>query len=190
MLIKCRRGPKKLLHVGCGSLRKQHLPEVFHADEWIEVRFDIDPGVLPDIIGSITQMDAVASESVDGVYASQILEHLFAHEVPLALQECQRVLRPGGFALMSVPNLQYVAEHLAKGGQLEEAMYVSPAGPIAPLDILYGLRRSIGQGNHFMAHKTGFTAQSLTQRFADAGFTEIDVRVAQWNLFVLAYRAN
>ena len=81
MIIKARPGPKKLLHVGCGP--KHPLPAFLTGDEWQEIRLDIDPNVKPDIIASITHMAAVDNASVDGVYSSHNLEHLFAHEVPI-----------------------------------------------------------------------------------------------------------
>lgn len=40
-------------------------------------------------------------QAVDGVICTAVLEHL--EEPGLALQECQRVLRPGGVAILSVP---------------------------------------------------------------------------------------
>ena len=57
--------------------------------------------------------------------------------------------------------------------KLTEAAYNSPAGPITPLDILYGHRQSISQGNEYMAHKTGFTKKSISNSLVEAGFQGI-----------------
>ena len=54
--------------------------------------------------------------------------------------------------------------------KLLQPAYQSPAGPIAPLDILYGHRPALARGNLFMAHRTGFTLNSLMQTFNAAGF--------------------
>ncbi|QCQ21343.1 hypothetical protein [Desulfoglaeba alkanexedens] len=54
-----------------------------------------------------------------------------------------------------------------------ETAYQSPAGPIAPIDMIYGHRASIARGNHFMAHKCGFTMDSLVQSFKQAGFETV-----------------
>lgn len=43
---------RHLLHVGCGQLDIQHLPNFFHVGEWIETRYDIDQSVNPVIIQS------------------------------------------------------------------------------------------------------------------------------------------
>ena len=49
-------GPSRcVLHVGCGGADPAKLPEAFFpAVAWREIRLDIDPGVAPDIIASIT----------------------------------------------------------------------------------------------------------------------------------------
>lgn len=166
---------RSLLHVGCGVADPRKLPPAFFAPgEWHEVRLDIDPGVAPDILGSITDMAAVATASFDAVWSAHNLEHLFAHEVPLALREFRRVLRSGGFALITLPDLQRVAELVAQD-RLTEPAYVSPAGPIAPLDMLYGHGAAIAQGNLFMAHRTGFTARSLEAALVAARFDSVRV---------------
>ena len=84
-----------------------------------------------------------------------------------------RVLKPGGVALLTMPDIQEVARHVAQGN-LDQTLYVSPAGPICAIDILFGHRGYIARGNHFnRAHKTGFTLQSLGQKLQEAGFAEV-----------------
>lgn len=166
---------RSLLHVGCGVADPRKLPPAFFAPgEWREVRLDLDPGVAPDILASITDMTAVGTATFDAVWSAHNLEHLFAHEVPLALREFRRVLRPGGFALITLPDLQRVAELVAQD-RLAEPAYLSPAGPIAPLDMLYGHGAAIAAGNHFMAHRTGFTARSLEAALVAARFDSVRV---------------
>jgi SAM-dependent methyltransferase len=166
---------RTVLHVGCGMPDPAKLPPAFFAEgEWREVRLDIDAGVAPDIVASITDMAAVPSASVDAVWSAHNLEHLFAHEVPAALAEFRRVLRPGGFALVTVPDLQRAAELIAQD-RLDEAAYLSPAGPIAPLDMLFGHGAAIAAGNQFMAHRTGFTARTLEAALQAAGFPIVRV---------------
>lgn len=167
--------PRLLLHVGCGPAAPGKLPpQVFAPGAWREIRLDIDPGVAPDILASITDMRAVADGSVDAVWSAHNLEHLAAHEVPRALAEFRRVLRPGGFALITVPDLQQVAA-LVAADRLAEPAYQSPAGPIAPLDMLYGHGAAIAAGNGFMAHRTGFTARSLEAALVAARFDAVQV---------------
>lgn len=180
---------RSVLHVGCGAPDPRKLPAAFFAPgEWREIRLDIDPAVAPDLVASITDMRrAVADASVDAVWSAHNLEHLYPHEVPAALAEFRRVLRPGGCVMITLPDLQQVAELVAQE-RLEDAAYHSPAGPIAPLDILYGHRGAIAQGNTFMAHRTGFTARSLENALLAAGFPTVRVvRDGQFALWASAY---
>ncbi len=160
---------KTFLHVGCGPARKEQAGPGFRGEEWQELRLDIDPSVQPDIVGTMTDMSAVADESVDAVYSSHNIEHLYPHEVPLALAEFRRVLKDDGFVVLTCPDLQSVAALVAED-KLTEPAYVSPAGPIAPLDILYGLRSAMAAGNLYMAHRCGFTMRVLMGTLQAAGF--------------------
>ncbi len=90
-------------------------------------------------------------------------------------------------ALISLPDLQQVAEFIA-ADKLEEVIYESPAGPITPLDCLYGLRTAVAKDNLFMSHHTGFTATSLKQHLTDAGFAEINVWHSPFNLWAEAWK--
>ena len=160
------------LHVGCGPARKDHTTRGFAGPDWRELRLDIDPQVSPDIVGTMTDMAAVASGSVDAVFSSHNIEHLYAHEVLVALGEFNRVLRPDGFVVITCPDLQSVAALVAQDRLLEPA-YMSAAGPIAPIDILYGHRPALAAGNLFMAHRCGFTRRVLDGVLHAAGFLAV-----------------
>jgi ubiquinone/menaquinone biosynthesis C-methylase UbiE len=89
--------------------------------------------------------------------------------IPVALKEFLRVLKPDGFAVITCPDLQSVCA-LVAADKLTEAAYNSPAGPIAPLDILYGHRPALARGNLFMAHRCGFTQKVLDGTLRASGF--------------------
>src|SRR5690606_31660101 len=108
-------GRKHLLHAGCGSAPKERLPECFRTGDWQEIRLDIDPRVKPDIVASLTDISAVRSGTIDAVWSSHSLEHLEDYQVPTALAEFRRVLKPGGFALVTLPDLEYVAKLVGEG---------------------------------------------------------------------------
>jgi SAM-dependent methyltransferase len=162
------------LHVGCGPARKEQTTRAFAAPDWRELRLDIDPAVSPDIVGTMTDMAAVAAGSADAVFSSHNIEHLYAHEVLVALGEFARVLRPDGFVVITCPDLQSVAALVAQDRLLEPA-YMSAAGPIAPIDIIYGHRPPIAAGNLFMAHRCGFTRRVLDGVLRAAGFAAVSV---------------
>jgi len=176
---------KRVLNAGSGSYAPHKLHPVFAREVWQEIRLDVDPQAKPDVVSSITDMrSSVAPQSFDAIWSSHSLEHLYAHEVPLALAEFKRVLKPDGFALITSPDLEAVASLILDHG-LDHVAYTSPAGPITPLDMLFGHSTSIARGQHYMAHKTGFTCASLGRRFVDAGFPIVLVKregLALWAL--------
>jgi SAM-dependent methyltransferase len=166
---------KVVLNVGCGYPLRQKLHRHFHGPEWREVRLDLDPAVQPDIVCSITDISPVGTDAVDAVWSSHNLEHLQRHEVPLALAEFIRVLKPHGLLLLTLPDLQQVAR-LVVEDRLEDSAYISQSGPITPLDMIFGHTASLARGNQFMAHRTGFTARTLYKLLTEAGFVEVVLR--------------
>jgi predicted SAM-dependent methyltransferase len=181
---------KTFLHVGCGHKRKDRTTAGFA--DWNELRFDIDVSVQPDLVGTMTDMSSVSTESVDAVFSSHNIEHLYPHEVPVALSEFLRVLKPDGFAVITCPDLQAVCALVAED-KLTEAAYTSPAGPIAPLDILYGHRPAMVAGNLYMAHRCGFTEKVLRGTLQASGFTKIATTkrgYPYFDLWALATKAD
>lgn len=159
---------KTVLNVGCSGCEIH--PQY---KGWKEIRLDIDPEVKPDIVADIRSMYQVLTESVDSVYASHVLEHLFDFEVPKALAEFYRVIKSGGLVCIGVPNLKAVAWKVACGN-LEGVLYESPAGPIAAIDCIYGYRK-FTKDNPNQMHKTGFTPNSLRKKMKAAGFVNIKI---------------
>jgi SAM-dependent methyltransferase len=159
---------KTFLHVGCGEQDKSGL-KGFDSPDWREIRFDIDPSVSPDIEGTLTDMDEVATGSVDAIYSSHNIEHVFSHEVHTVLLEFHRVLKQDGIVVLTCPDLISVCRAVVND-RLMEPLYESLAGPIAPIDILYGHRDAVAKGKIHMAHKTGFTYSTLYDAFFKAGF--------------------
>jgi SAM-dependent methyltransferase len=164
----------------------RQLHPAFRTDCWQEVRFDIDPHVKPDIVGSITDMsELIPSQSFDGVWSSHSLEHLYAHEVLAALSEFRRILKADGFALITAPDIESIASMILEHG-LDYVAYTSPMGPITLHDMLFGHTASIERGSVFMAHNTGFTCGSLGQHLLDAGFPVVLAKREGFALWALA----
>jgi len=179
-----------LLHIGCGPKRKNKTTRGFISDAWTEVRLDIDASVQPDVLGTMTDMSAVSDASVDAIFSSHNIEHLYPHEVPLALGEFLRVLSDDGFAVITCPDLQSVCALVAEDKLLEPA-YTAPAGPITPLDILYGHRPPMARGNLFMAHRCGFTRKVLHGTLQSSGFQSVatKARPQHFDLWALASKS-
>lgn len=162
-----------LLNVGCGARQGSTLPAYF--DNWRQLRVDVDPAVEPDIVADLTDLSPIADGGADAVWAAHCIEHLYEHQVALALREFRRVLRDDGFVCVLVPDLQAVAQYVA-ADQLHEPLYQSPAGPITPHDIFFGFGVAIANGRVSMAHRCGFTPSSLQRAFQQHRFGELLVR--------------
>ena len=176
---------KIFLHVGCGGNYKDRTTPGFASDDWKEVRLDIDESANPDIISSVLDLSVIDSESFDAIFSSHNIEHVYTHEVPIMLGEFLRVLNDGGYFVVNCPNLIPVARLIVED-KLTEPAYISPAGPIAPLDILHGHGASIERGNEFMAHKTGFTPKSLNAVLLEAGFKNVGTMARDASLDIWA----
>ena len=57
--------------------------------------------------------------------------------------------------------------------KLYEKAYESPAGPISPIDMIYGHRGFIEKGDHYMSHKSGFTLKNLLGVLKHCGFQSV-----------------
>ena len=183
--------PRTLLHVGCSYGNIQNTTDGFQDGNWKEIRLDIDPRVKPDVIGSLLDLSAVPNNSIDAIYSSHNIEHVYHHQIPIALSEFKRVLHPDGFVVLTCPDLQSICA-LVVDDKLEDSAYMSEAGPITALDMIYGFSKDISQGNEFMSHKTGFTKTSLHKHFSNAHFKEIYCyrRPQHYDLWVLATKSQ
>ena len=80
---------KTLLNVGCGYTNISQLKS-FNRVTWKEIRLELDIKVKPDVVGTLTDMSLI--ETGNAIYSSYNLDHIYAHEVPIALKEFYRVL--------------------------------------------------------------------------------------------------
>lgn len=179
---------KTVLHVGCGYPNPNKLHRAFRGEAWREIRLDIDADAQPEIVADMRDLTQIPEHSIDALWSSHNVEHLYPHDVLPTLAGFRRILKPDGVALITLPDLQEIARLIADN-KLDEPAYVSPAGPIAPLDMLYGFRPSMAQGNLFMAHRTGFTAKTLAQALLQAGFAMVSVQREQsaFNLWAIGF---
>jgi predicted SAM-dependent methyltransferase len=178
--------PKHLLNAGSGPDSARRIARMIDEQGWEEVRFDIDPDVKPDVVGSILDIErCFEPQSFDVIWSSHVLEHLYAHEIFPTLCQFHRVLRHDGFALIMSPDLEAVAHFIVEQG-IAAIAYNSPAGPIRPLDMLYGHSRAIEEGHVHMAHHTGFTAERLGNLLLRAGFQTVSVTTENFEVCALA----
>ena len=167
----------RVLHAGSGH---EPLPAYLGDVAGDVVTLDIDPRCDPSIVGDIRDLGDIGR--FDVVYCSHAIEHLSWSDVDRALREFRRVLLPGGFLVVFVPDLEGVRP-------TEEVLYVSPAGPICGLDMYWGHRGRVDAGDTAMMHRTGFVAETLEHKLRAAGFETVVVkRIPHYNLVGVAKR--
>mgnify|MGYP001322278169 FL=1 len=163
----------KLLHVGCGPKTKKQTTNVFNNERWDEIRFDVNSDCNPDVTGSMVDMHMFEDNTFDAIFSSHNFEHLFFHEAEKAANEFFRVLNPTGYVFLLCPDIISVCEGIVKNGP-DSLLYKTASGmPISPIDVIYGHRPAIKNGNEFMAHKYGYSEKTLTSVFKKSGFSNI-----------------
>lgn len=93
----------------------------------------------------------------DEVNMSHVLEHLSMEEGNLALMEAYRVLKPGGFIVVGVPDLRKACEEYLKTEYIQEKdnshwYYI--------MGMIYGTTGKDGEGQF---HHCGYSRQYLTE---------------------------
>jgi SAM-dependent methyltransferase len=165
----------RLLHAGCGG---SALPDIFNG-RFEEVRLDIDEKVKPDIVASLVDLGDIGE--FDAVYTSHCVEHLYPADVRTALSEFYRVTKPGGHAIVIVPDLEGV--HAT-----EEVLVESAVGPLTGLDLIYGCRFDAGR-SEYMAHHSGFVSDTLRDAMLAAGFSSVTMkRLPEHNLMAVGIK--
>lgn len=161
-----------LLHVGCA---RDPLPDWLNGFD--ETRLDIDESVNPDIVASMLNLGEIGT--YDAVLCRHALEHLYPHEVEIAISEFHRVLKHGGHLIVFVPDLQDVQA-------TEKVLFESPSGPIAGIDLIYGFREAT-KTNPYMQHKTGFVSETLHK--ALSSFLKVETkRIGNYDLMGAAVK--
>ncbi len=164
----------RVLNVGGGD-RAIAMPS--HYGGWDQVLLDIDPRGNPDICCDARNLTTLEPAQFDAIYCSHSLGHYYRHDAMKVLGGFRHVLKAAGFAEIRVPDVQSVIRHVVNSGMdLGDELYQSPAGPIAAIDVLYGLGREIEQsGRDFYAHKNGFTPKLLSGTLHAAGFASVRI---------------
>lgn len=153
---------------------------------------DIDPTGSPDIVCDARKLATLDGGQFDAVYCSHNLEHYYRHDVPKVLAGFLHVLKDGGFAHVRVPDVAAVMQAVVERGlDIGDVLYLSPAGPITVMDVIYGYGAEIEQsGQDFFAHKTGFTQKSLMAALRAAGFSRVGSKAERFEIDAVAFKGT
>lgn len=176
----------RVLNVGGGS---RTLPADY--DGWEQMLLDIDPSTKPDFCFDAREIKArMEAGFYDAVYCSHTLEHFYRHEVPVVLEGFLHVLKPGGFAEVSVPDVRRLMNELiSRNHDIDDVFYRAEHDmPITFHDVLYGWGFQVSKGNVFYAHKCGFTALSLATAMEKVGFAPVYQSLHDSNIYMKAFK--
>jgi len=92
----------KVLDVGCGPMKPfQHFIGVDNNTDAVLFGIQAKPDIFID---DARKLDLFASQSFDSVFSSHLLEHIDYAEVPGTLKEWFRILKPGGYLVLYLPD--------------------------------------------------------------------------------------
>ncbi len=161
-------------------LRRQRIPEEVYASprklnlgsshrmlpSYINV--DVMKERHPDIVSDVSRLDFAGDNEYDLVRASHILEHFSFDRIPCVLAEWRRVLKPGGYLIVCVPNYRVVAWAAIlrpSGYNLVDKHFGSPwIHGLFALDLPPEFR-----------HQIVFTRKSLVKLLNESGFNVVGV---------------
>jgi predicted SAM-dependent methyltransferase len=118
-----------------------------------------------------------ADNSVDFIYVGQAIEHMNRRtQVIPFLQECRRMLKPGGVLRMTTPDLEILLEWFNNVGAFEkdQPAWFKDALPHDKLSyIMFGAAGPECTQTHYEGHMHIYTHTTMRCVLADAGFTQI-----------------
>jgi predicted SAM-dependent methyltransferase len=166
-----------VLHV-CGVHTPQPaLYERYRTPQWCEIR--VTPKPPATLQSCFRDLRELPEGSIDAIWLSHALELLPASQVADALAACYRILKPEGEMGLVTPDLQAVAAHVAHG-RLETPLTLAQNDThMVPLQMLYGANSE---------YRTGFTAETLAEKFTTTGFSNSTVMCKELQLWVGAFK--
>jgi predicted SAM-dependent methyltransferase len=132
---------------------------------------DRSPGC--DLYCDLSKGIPFPDESVTAIYSSHLLEHLTYKEAQILLDECLRVLRPGGMFSICVPNAKLYLSAYANGKDIADSRFFDyrPAyNCTTRLDYVNYVAYMDGQ------HKYMFDDENLVYILQQKGFNDVQLR--------------
>lgn len=184
------------VHLGCGSFTPQGWINVDGSwnawlAKWPLIRnilktFHIIPSEIANIdwdknilVHDVRKRLPFSNDSVDAIYSSHLLEHLYLIEAKLLLKECYKILKTNGILRLVVPNLKSIISDYTE--QTNVAID-EPKADILNMKLLLRNESQIKKNifykiytfwMDFHSHKWMYDAESLTYHMKVAGFAKV-----------------
>lgn len=150
-----------LLELGAGKKKGEN--------GWVTSDITVGPDLFVDLLEPFPFPDS----TVEMVYSSHVLEHFSTRQLETILQECRRVLRPGGIISVCVPDAEIYIRAYGNPEEFDPAKYCryKPA---------YRFYSKIDYIN-YMAYMDGFHChlfdrENLIALLNASGFHEVRIR--------------
>ncbi len=134
----------------------------YKGSDWVNL--DIEPHRGVDIIADASKHIPLDTNSVDEIHCVHVLEHVTRDRYPLMLREMNRVLKPGGWCYVEVPDFRATVDRLQSAFEQSdtEALHIWTTS-------VYGKNERAG-----MAHHWGFYEGLLRREMRHQGFILVD----------------
>lgn len=153
LLDRLRRVSPVALHLGAGG---NNIPGMINVDL---IDASADRGM------DCRALEGFSDNSVDLIETHHMIEHLSFAEADQALREWNRALKPGGYLVMTCPDMTAVAWYWLKLRAKHWYKSQSPNRAYA-LKMIYGSQEHGG-----MFHKSGYDRADLQERLPRFGFS-------------------
>jgi predicted SAM-dependent methyltransferase len=138
---------KVYVHLGCGRIKDPRFVNV-DAMPWPHVHH----------VGDVEHLPMFSADSADMIYVSHCLEHISFLQVPAVLQEWCRVVKPGGWLRISVPDFDDILRVYDANNRRIESIEQTLLG---------------GQDYPFNFHKSAYNRARLASLLKEAGFDDV-----------------
>jgi predicted SAM-dependent methyltransferase len=151
------------LHLGCGS-------RLF--DNYINVDGDYmahDPNVT---IHDITKVFPLSDNCVDEILTVHVIEHISRQYILPMYKEFHRICKPGGFVATEWPDLLKMCQEVVNN---PDCFWTHDKRLLKrTISGIYG--DSVRYPDPTMLHKWGYSADSMSKIFVEAGFSRIEIQ--------------
>ncbi len=177
---KYREKKAKLLNLNNRLKRKSVIKEFYRSNKQVNIQFACGTLELADFLNTdltgkipidIAKKLPFPSNSVDIVFDSHVIEHLYYREFKFFLKESYRILKQGGIHIIMTPSLKYLFDALYNKKGLREILFKSPELNFGQkLDPATFLNRYI---HMYYGHKFIYDYETINRLVKLTGFSKI-----------------